>query len=181
MAPSFNAPVTQPMVVVVMGVSGTGKSTVARELATAMHWPFAEGDDFHSAANVAKMHGGQALTDDDRWPWLESIGAWIGEREQQGESGVVTCSALRRAYRDVLRRDRPVVRFLHVTVPPEVIQDRIERRTEHFMPASLLGSQLDTLEPLQPDEPGALVVNEGTPAAVVDRAIAALGLTRPGA
>ncbi len=169
------------MVIVVMGVSGSGKSTVARELAIEMHWPFAEGDDFHSAANVAKMHSGHPLTDDDRWPWLESIGAWIGAREQEDQSGVVACSALSREYRDVLRRGRPGVRFLHVMVPADVIQDRIERRTDHFMPASLLGSPLGTLEPLEPDEPGVKVVNEGTPADVVGRAIAALGLTRPGA
>lgn len=181
MAISFNASVPEPMVVVVMGVSGSGKTTVAEALAAAMGWPFAEGDGFHSPANVEKMRGGRALTDEDRRAWLESVGAWIASRERARESGVVTCSALRRAYREVLRRDRPSVRFLHVTVPPEVIRDRMERRTHHFMPVSLLPSQLDTLEPLQADEPGAIVVNEGAPAEVVDRAVAALGLTRPGA
>jgi gluconokinase len=179
-ATSINAPQSDPVVVVVMGVSGSGKTTVARSLAAALGWPFAEGDDFHPPANVEKMHSGHPLTDEDRRPWLQSIGAWIEAREQAGESAVVTCSALRRAYRDLLRHGRPNVRFLHVTVPPEVIRDRIERRTDHFMPASLLASQLDTLEPLQPDEPAAIVVNEGPPAEVVDRAVTALGLTRAG-
>ena len=113
-----------------------------------MGWEFAEGDAFHSEANVAKMHSGQPLTDDDRWPWLESIGDWISGKEDAGESAVVTCSALRRVYRDLLRRGRPHVRFLHVEAPSEVIQDRMEHRPGHYMPASLLPSQLATLEPL---------------------------------
>src|SRR3954471_9810308 len=93
--------------VVVMGVSGSGKSTVAKGISTVMGWEFAEGDAFHSEANVAKMHGGQPLTDEDRWPWLAAIGEWISGKEAAAESAVVTCSALRRAYRDVLRQDRP--------------------------------------------------------------------------
>src|SRR6478735_3329764 len=96
-----------PDVVVVMGVSGTGKTTVARGIAAATGWEFAEGDDFHSEANVAKMRAAEPLTDDDRWPWLESIGDWISGKEAVGESAVVACSALRRVYRDLLRRGRP--------------------------------------------------------------------------
>lgn len=168
----------RPDIVVVMGVSGSGKTTVAQGISTAMGWEFAEGDDFHPEANLAKMHAGTPLTDEDRWPWLERIGDWISAREAAGESAVVTCSALRRAYRDVLRRGRPHVRFLHVTAPAEVVQDRMEQRQGHYMPASLLPSQLALLEPLAPDEPGVVVSNEGSAAQVLDRALSALGLTR---
>jgi gluconokinase len=164
--------------VVVMGVSGSGKSTVAKGISTVTGWEFAEGDAFHSEANVAKMKAGEPLSDEDRWPWLEAIGAWIGSKEEQGESAVITCSALRRAYRDVLRKDGPHVRFLHVTAPSELIRDRMEHRPGHYMPASLLPSQLATLEPLQPDEPGTAITNEGTAAVVLDRALAALGLRK---
>lgn len=168
----------RPDIVVVMGVSGSGKTTVAQGISTAMGWEFAEGDDFHPEANLVKMHAGTPLTDEDRWPWLERIGDWISAREAAGESAVVTCSALRRAYRDVLRRGRPHVRFLHVTAPAEVVQDRMEQRQGHYMPASLLPSQLALLEPLAPDEPGVVVSNEGSAAQVLDRALSALGLTR---
>jgi len=163
-------------IVVVMGVSGSGKSTIAKGLSTLTGWEFAEGDAFHSEANVEKMRSGRALTDDDRWPWLESIGDWISAKESAGESAVVTCSALRRVYRDLLRRGRPHVRFLHIEAPSELIQDRVEHRPDHYMPPSLLPSQLATLEPLGRDEPGVSVPNEGTPAQVLDRCVTALGL-----
>ncbi|WP_076261832.1 gluconokinase [Intrasporangium flavum] len=169
---------TGPDVVIVMGVSGSGKSTVAKGISTVMGWEFAEGDAFHSEANVAKMRNGQALTDEDRWPWLEAIGSWISAKEAAGESAVVTCSALRRAYRDLLRRGRPHVRFLHVTAPAELIRDRMEHRPGHYMPPSLLPSQIATLEPLGDDEPGISVTNEGTAAQVLDRALGALGLRK---
>jgi len=162
--------------VVVMGVSGSGKTTVARGIAAAMGWEFAEGDDFHSAANVAKMASGHPLTDDDRWPWLRAIGAWLTEHEQAGRNAVVTCSALRRVYRDLLREDRPDVRFCHVEADATLIKDRVEHRTGHYMPPSLLPSQLATLEPLQPDEPGVAVSVAGTPEAIIERALKALGL-----
>ena len=158
-----------------MGVSGSGKSTVAKGLSTVLGWEFAEGDAFHPDANVAKMRSGQALTDEDRWPWLEAIGAWISAKEDAEESAVVTCSALRRSYRDLLGEGRPHVRFLHVTADTGVIRDRMEHRAGHYMPASLLPSQLATLEPLQPDEPGVVITNEGTAAQVLDRALVALG------
>jgi gluconokinase len=141
--------------IVVMGVTGTGKSTVMAALAERLGWPTAEGDDFHSPANVAKMRAGQPLTDADRWPWLEAIASWIGERERAGESAIVSCSALRRAYRDVLRQDHASVWFAHLATPPALIADRLEQRRGHYMPPSLLTSQLETLEPLEPDEPGA--------------------------
>ncbi|TQM64398.1 gluconokinase [Humibacillus xanthopallidus] len=165
-----------PDIVVVMGVSGSGKTTIATGIAAATGWEFAEGDDFHPAANVEKMRGGIPLTDDDRWPWLETIGAWISAKEAAGESAVVTCSALRRAYRDVLRRGRPHVRFLHVQAPGAVIADRVEHRAGHYMPPSLLPSQLATLEPLGPDEPGVTVTAEGAADAVLARCLLALGL-----
>ena len=166
--------------VVVMGVSGSGKTTVARGIAAAMGWEFAEGDDFHSPANVAKMASGQPLTDDDRWPWLRTIGAWLTEHEQAGRDAVVTCSALRRVYRDLLREDRPDVRFCHVEADAALIKDRVEHRTGHYMPPSLLPSQLATLEPLEPDEPGVAVSVAGTPEAIIERALAALGLEPEG-
>ena len=124
--------------IVVMGVSGSGKSTVAAELVARTGWVFAEGDDFHPEANVAKMHAGTPLTDDDRWPWLAAVAAWIGEQESAGLDAIVTCSALKRAYRDVLRDGHPSVWFAHITVPPDVLGDRLAHRTGHFMPPSLL-------------------------------------------
>ena len=166
-----------PDLVVVMGVSGTGKTTLAEALASGMHWPFAEGDAFHPQANVDKMHAGIPLTDEDRWPWLRLIGDWMTEQEDAGRSAVVTCSALRRAYRDLLRDGRPGVRFLHVVVPPEVIAERLGHREGHYMPPSLLASQLATLEPLQPDEPGVEIPAYGSPTEVLAAALAALGLT----
>ncbi len=164
-----------PDVVIVMGVSGSVKSTVAKGLSTVLGWEFAEGDAFHPEANVVKMRSGTPLTDEDRWPWLEAIGAWISGKESRGESAVVTFSALRRVYRDLLRQGRPHVRFLHVTAESEVIRDRMEHRPGHYMPASLLPSQLATLEPLEDDEPGVTITNEGSAAQVLDRALAALG------
>ncbi len=178
MPDSTAADAPDPDVVIVMGVSGSGKTTIAKGISTVMGWEFAEGDAFHSEANVEKMRSGQPLTDEDRWPWLESIGDWISAKEAAGESAVVTCSALRRVYRDLLRRDRPHVRFLHIEAPTELIQDRMEHRPGHYMPPSLLPSQLATLEPLGSDEPGTTVPNQGTAAQVLDRCLVSLGLRK---
>ncbi|AVH24187.1 gluconokinase [Nocardia cyriacigeorgica] len=147
-------------VLVVMGVSGSGKSTVARLLAEKLGWDMLEGDDLHPEANVAKMASGTPLTDDDRWPWLRSIASWIDTRQSARRPGIVTCSALKRSYRDVLRRDGVI--FVHLSGNTEQIRDRIGHRAGHFMPASLLQSQVDTLEPLEPDENG-IVVEIGRP------------------
>ena len=157
-------------------MSESGKTTVAKGIADAMGWEFAEGDDFHPRANIEKMAGGHPLTDEDRWPWLRLIGDWISAKEARGESAVVTCSALRRVYRDLLRERRRHVRFCHVSAPSELIQHRMEERKSHYMPPSLLPSQLATLEPLEDDEPGVVVTTEGSTEEVLDRAMRALGL-----
>ncbi|AFC87419.1 gluconokinase [Frateuria aurantia] len=136
---------------IVMGVSGSGKSTVGQALAEALTLPFCEGDSLHPAANIAKMAAGHPLTDADRWPWLDLIGDWIRTRLRQGEGGVVSCSALRRVYRDRLRQAGARVRFVYLDIPRQVLQQRLQAR-HHFMPASLLDSQLQTLEPPTADE-----------------------------
>ena len=164
--------------IVVLGVSGSGKSTVAATLVDRLGWEFAEGDDFHPPANVAKMRAGHPLDDDDRWPWLRSLAAWIGAHEKAGRNVVVTCSALKRSYRDLLRDGHPSVWFAHVTVAPELLRERIEHRTGHYMPASLLDSQLATLEPLADDEPGARISGAESPPSVVDEVLAALDAER---
>ncbi|MFC7615968.1 gluconokinase [Actinokineospora soli] len=141
-------------VVVVMGVSGSGKTTVGTALAERLGVPYAEADEFHPKANIDKMTSGVPLTDADREPWLRAIAAWVGERAADG--GVVTCSALKRPYRDLLRAGGPAW-FLHLHGSPEVIASRMAGRTGHFMPPSLLASQLADLEPLGADEPGMTV------------------------
>jgi gluconokinase len=140
---------------VVMGVSGSGKSTVGAALAQALGWPFLEGDSLHPPRNVAKMSAGIPLDDADRGPWLSALVSWLG----QVPHGVLTCSALRRAYRDVLRAAGPL-RFVHLVVPEAELARRLGVRELHFMPGSLLTSQLAALEPLEPDEDG--VTLDGT-------------------
>jgi gluconokinase len=164
--------------IVVMGVSGSGKSTVAATLVDRLGWEFAEGDDFHPPANVEKMRAGHPLDDEDRWPWLRSLAAWIGEHERAGRSVVVTCSALKRSYRDLLREGHPSVWFAHVTADPELIRERVEHRTGHYMPSSLLDSQLAILEPLGDDEPGARISGAGSPPSVTTELLAALDAER---
>ena len=171
---------SEPALIVVMGVSGSGKSTLAAGLATALGCDFLEGDDLHPPANVATMARGVPLTDADRLPWLEAIGRWLDVRQASGSSAVVTCSALRRRYRDTLVAGRPGVRFCHIDVSAEVLEPRLETRRGHFMPARLLSSQLGMLEPLEPDEPGVTISGEGTPDEVLARALAALDLDAPG-
>ncbi|WP_439937046.1 gluconokinase [Nocardia sp. N13] len=156
-----------PLHLVFMGVSGSGKSTVARAVQQELGWEYAEGDDFHPPANVAKMRQGTPLTDADRWGWLESLAGWTAERDAKGEPTIIACSALRRAYRDVLRRGGEGTFFVHCTGDKHMILERMSAR-EHFMPPSLLESQLDILEPLEPDEQGMDV----DPALAVDLIVA---------
>lgn len=140
--------------VVVAGVSGAGKSTIADLVADATGALVADGDDFHSAAALAKMRSGTPLTDADRAPWLARIAAWIDEQHRLGRSTVVSCSALRRRHRDELATGRPWVGFCMLEAPAQVLESRLARRSGHFMPAALLPSQLAILEPLEPDENG---------------------------
>jgi gluconokinase len=136
--------------VVVMGVSGAGKSTVAALLARRLGLDLADADEFHPPANVAKLAAGTPLTDEDRWPWLEAIARWLDEHRKSG--GIVTCSALKRAYRDVLRSGDADAWFLHLEGPPEVISERLDGGPDRSTPSSLLKSQLDALEPPGHDE-----------------------------
>jgi gluconokinase len=139
-------------ILVVMGVSGSGKTTIAKALADRLGWAFEEGDDLHPGSDIAKMRSGHPLDDRDRWPWLEKVAEWIDGWRQTGKSGVITCSALKRSYRDFLVRGRPDVRLLYLHGDVELIAARLTARKGHFMPASLLDSQLATLEEPDPDE-----------------------------
>ena len=162
--------------VVVMGVSGCGKTTVAHGIAAATGLLFAEADDFHSRANVEKMRAGTPLVDDDRWPWLHDLAAWMRERAQEGRSTVIACSALKRAYRDVLASGPPTTDFVHLDGNVEVIRERLASRSGHYMPASLLDSQVATLEPLQPDESGIVLDVALPPEELVELAVRQLNL-----
>ncbi len=138
------------LVLVVMGVSGCGKSTVAGLLAAQLGWDLAEGDDLHPAANVAKMAAGHPLDDADRWPWLGAVAAWIRDHADSGRPAVITCSALKRSYRDLLRGDHVV--FVYLAGRREEIARRLAARHGHYMPVALLDSQFDDLEPPAADE-----------------------------
>lgn len=159
-------------VIVVMGVSGTGKTTVGPLVAAALGVPYAEGDGFHPPENIAKMSAGTPLGDEDRWPWLDAIGRWAHGR--RGRGGVVSCSALKRAYRDRLRAAAPGVVFLHLAGDRALIERRMAGRTGHFMPAALLDSQFADLQPLGADEAGTAVDVSGTPEEITRRAVDAL-------
>ncbi|MEU3276518.1 gluconokinase [Streptomyces antibioticus] len=162
-----------PHVVVVMGVAGTGKTTVGPLLAARLGVPYAEGDEFHQPANIAKMSAGTPLDDADRLPWLDAIGGWA--RERTGLGGVVSCSALKRSYRDRLRAAAPGLVFLHLSGSRELIEDRMGHRRGHFMPTALLDSQFATLEPLTADEAGVTVDVTDGPEEITARAVDALG------
>ncbi|MCX4913715.1 gluconokinase [Streptomyces sp. NBC_00687] len=166
-----------PHVLVVMGVAGTGKTTIGPLLAARLGVPYAEGDDFHPQANIAKMSAGTPLTDDDRAPWLDAIGRWAHDRA--GLGGVVSCSALKRGYRDRLRVAAPGVAFVHLTGDRQLIEDRMSHRKGHFMPTALLDSQFATLQPLAADEAGVEVDVSGAPAEITERAVAALAHLAP--
>lgn len=164
-----------PPVLVIMGASGSGKSTVGALLASRLGWDFAEGDDLHPASNVAKMASGHPLDDADRWPWLRRVGTWITEQIEIGLPGIVTCSALKRSYRDLLRD--PNVVFVYLGGTREQLVERLAERHGHFMPASLLDTQLDSLEPPDPDENAISVDISGTASAQCDEIVRRLRLT----
>jgi carbohydrate kinase (thermoresistant glucokinase family) len=160
------------VIVIVAGVSGSGKTTVGILLADRLGWRFADADDFHPAANVAKMRAGIPLTDADRGPWLRAIAAWMDERIARGEDAVVGCSALKRSYRDLLLNGRPEARMIFLAPDREVLARRLAARHGHFFPEQLLGTQLDALEPPGPDERVLTVVPADDPQATVEEIIA---------
>lgn len=167
-----------PPVLVIMGVSGSGKSTVALELASRLGWPFEEGDALHPESNVAKMHAGIALTDDDREPWLQAIAAWIDGQRAKGQPGIITCSALKRSYRDIIVGGRPEARLIYLRGTRALIAQRLTGRHGHFMPSDLLLSQIDTLEEPDPEE-DPLVVDIGPPVRqVAEEIIRLLGASK---
>ncbi|WP_238019422.1 gluconokinase [Dactylosporangium sp. AC04546] len=157
-----------PPIFIVMGVAGTGKTTVGALLAGRLGWVYAEADDFHPPSNVEKMSAGQPLTDADRGPWLEAIGRWIDERAAAGEPGVITCSGLKRTYRDRLRAGRPQVRMVLLEGSRELITRRLTARHGHFMRVEMLDSQLADLELPQPDEGVTEVSIEPSPNEIVE-------------
>jgi len=155
-----------PPILVIMGVSGSGKSMIARELTARLGWPFEEGDALHPEANVAKMHAGIPLTDADRQPWLEAVAAWIDGQRANKQPGIITCSALKRSYRRIVIGDRPEARLVYLRGSRDLIAEHLSGRSGHFMPASLLQSQIDTLEEPLPDE-DPLTVDVGPPSGQV--------------
>ena len=169
-----DASASPPAVVVVMGVSGSGKSTIGALLASRLQWEFADADWFHPAANLDKMHSGIPLTDEDRWPWLEAVAAWIDKTRRSGGHGVVACSALKRAYRDILIGDRADVRLVYLKGDETLIFRRIATRHEHFMPQSLLHSQFEALEQPTDDEYPIIVSIEPQPREIVARILSAM-------
>jgi carbohydrate kinase (thermoresistant glucokinase family) len=168
-----------PSVIVVMGVSGSGKTTIGSLLAARLHWRFAEGDSFHSPANVARMRDGIPLTDEDRWPWLDAIAAWIDAARASGERCVVTCSALRRAYRERLAGGHGDVRFVYLKGEHALVARRMADRKGHYMPAALLQSQFATLEEPSPGENPLIVSIAAAPEEIVAGIVAALELPAP--
>jgi gluconokinase len=161
-------------ILIVAGVSGSGKTTMGAMLADRLGWPFADADDFHPAANVEKMRAGIPLTDEDRWPWLRAIAAWMDERIAAGESAVLGCSALKRSYRDVLLDGRPQAHMIFLDVAPEELARRLAARHGHFFPEKLLGTQLDALDPPHPDEHVTSVVETDEPASTMELIMATL-------
>lgn len=164
--PALAHTITEPVIAVVMGVSGSGKTTVSALLSAALGCQFQEGDDLHPADNVEKMHGGTPLTDEDRMPWLHKIAEEIDSWRARGESGVLTCSALKRSYRDIIIGDRPDVTLVYLRGSYDLIRRRMAARHEHFMPVALLDSQFATLQEPTPDEHPIIVDVGSEPAEV---------------
>ena len=159
---------------ILMGVAGCGKTTAATNLHNALGRPVAEADDFHPEANIAKMSRGAPLTDADRRPWLESLRAWMSEQADRGTRTIVTCSALKRSYRDLLVGAHGRVFFIHLVADEEALRERMEHREGHFMPSALLPSQFADLEPLADDEDGVTVTSRPTPEQTLEAILAAL-------
>ena len=162
--------------ILVSGLPGSGKSTVASMLANRLHWTYEDGDWFHPESNVEKMHHGEPLTDQDRLPWLRAIAAWIDNTRQAGNHGIVACSALKRAYRDILVGERRDVRLVFLKGDRELIGRRIAARDDHFMPATLLDSQFAALEEPAADERPIVVSIEPHPREIVDNIVEKLGI-----
>ena len=167
------------MIVVLAGVSGSGKSAVGTVLATRLGWAYEDTDALHSPAQIAKMRSGQPLSDADRWPWLETVAAWLDQRIGAGESAVVACSALKRSYRDYLCRGRPAVRIVILRADPETLAARLAVRRGHFFPPGLLQSQLADLEMPDDAESTLVVTAARSPAETADEIIRRLGLADP--
>ncbi|GGE84288.1 gluconokinase [Mycetocola zhadangensis] len=163
--------------IVVMGVSGSGKSTIGALIAGALGVPFVDGDALHPQSNIEKMAGGKPLNDDDRWPWLTVVGQTLSEAGATGTGMVIACSALRRAYRQAILDSAPGVRFVHLDGTRDVLSSRIEGRSGHFMPPSLLDSQFATLEPLAADEPGMVIDIDQPVADIVSETVAKIRST----
>jgi gluconokinase len=164
-----------PLVVVVMGVSGSGKTTVAAMLAHRLNWTYEDADWFHPPSNIEKMHRGEPLTDEDRWPWLQGMAAWIDATRRVGNHATLACSALKRVYRDILIGERCDVRLVHLQGDRDLIAHRLAARDGHFMPASLLDSQFATLEEPGPDENPIIIAIKPHPREIVDEIVARLG------
>lgn len=165
-----------PSLLIVMGVAGSGKSTTAALLSERLGWPWRDADTFHPPANIEKMSRGVPLTDQDRWPWLDAIGAWMDDRTAAGEQGIVTCSALKRIYRDRLIAGRPGARLVHLVGSRDLIGERMAARQDHFMPPALLDSQFAALEAPDPDEGVLSVKVDRPPEEVVAWIVAAFRL-----
>lgn len=174
--PATGASPPAPAVVIVMGVSGCGKSTIGALLASRLRWEFEDADWFHPASNVDKMHSGIPLTDEDRWPWLEAIAAWIDKTRRSGGHGIIACSALKHSYRDVLIGDRADVRLVYLKGDETLIARRLATRHEHFMPQGLLHSQFEALEEPRSDEHPIVVSIEPSPREMVARVLSAMNI-----
>jgi len=176
-ASSISVPIAKPVVLVFMGVSGCGKTTVAAILAGRLGWPFEEGDALHPQSNIDKMKAGHPLTDDDRWPWLEKVAEWVEERLDAGKNGLITCSALKRSYRDIVNRRGSGVVFVFLSGSRETIAARLAVRHGHFMPPSLLESQFADLEEPTSEEPEIRVDIGPAPGVIAQGIVDELGLS----
>ncbi len=172
------SPPTTPSVLIIMGVSGCGKSTIGALLAARLRWEFEDADWLHPAANVEKMHSGIPLTDEDRWPWLKAVAGWIDHCRNSHGHGVVACSALKRRYRDILIGNRPDVRLVYLKGNEELIARRIATRHEHFMPRSLLHSQFEMLQEPGPDEHPIVISIEPRPKQIVEKILSELNMLK---